>query len=81
MTAWEEYKKKRALELSNGAEVKPIDMFDKQNRTSDDIADKRMSICNDCDRLIPVTHQCKECGCFMKMKVKLKAATCPLGKW
>jgi hypothetical protein len=81
MTAWEEYKKKRALELQNGAQVKPIDMFDKQNRTSDDIADKRMSICNDCDRLIPITHQCKECGCFMKMKVKLKTATCPLGKW
>lgn len=24
---------------------------------------------------------CSHCGCFMKAKVKLRAASCPLGKW
>ena len=28
-----------------------------------------------------ITQQCKKCGCFMKIKTKLKNATCPLQKW
>lgn len=42
---------------------------------------KRWNICVDCDRLIRLTRQCKECGCFMKIKVRLRGAECPLGKW
>lgn len=41
----------------------------------------RYSICESCDRLTKTTKQCRECGCFMKLKVKLADATCPLGKW
>ena len=36
--------------------------------------------CRACDRLTPA-FTCKECGCFMKAKVKLSQAECPLGKW
>ena len=42
---------------------------------------ERWNICMSCDRLLKVTRQCKECGCFMKVKVRLKNSTCPLGKW
>jgi hypothetical protein len=42
---------------------------------------KRVSICSKCDRLFSPTFQCKECGCFMKIKAKLENARCPLGKW
>jgi len=28
-----------------------------------------------------LSKQCKKCGCFMAIKTKLQAATCPLGKW
>lgn len=45
------------------------------------IAQKRYNICKKCDKFLSVTAQCKECGCFMKMKVKLENAECPLGKW
>ncbi len=81
MTPWQEYKQKRMNELQNGAQVMPTDMLNKQNYTSDDIADSRMSICHECPSLIRITNQCRECGCFMKLKTKLAAATCPVGKW
>ena len=50
------------------------------------LADKETAIerakaCADCDRLFKPTFSCKECGCFMKVKVKLENASCPLGKW
>lgn len=44
-------------------------------------AHARLLICTDCDRLFEPTFTCKECGCFMKVKTKLKSAKCPLGKW
>ena len=42
---------------------------------------ERLAICYACDRWKPSTRQCKECGCFMDLKSKIKAADCPLGKW
>jgi hypothetical protein len=81
MTAWEDYKKKRTQNLQNGAQVRPTDILDKNNYTDNKTAEARMSICNSCPSLLSVTKQCKECGCFMKIKVKLEQAVCPLGKW
>ena len=46
-----------------------------------DIIDKRFSMCQDCEHFISATSQCKECGCFMKVKTKLATASCPVGKW
>jgi hypothetical protein len=74
MSAWQEYKKKLG-------ETRPWDAFDPTKYTDEDTARKRMDICEVCPRLLKTTHQCKECGCFMKMKTKLKNAECPLGKW
>jgi hypothetical protein len=42
---------------------------------------KRWNTCLDCDRLFRPTRQCKECGCFMKIKVRIRRMSCPLGKW
>lgn len=81
MTPWEEYKKKRATELLNGAPVRPTDMLNKANYIDDESSNARLEICEVCPSLLKLTHQCKECGCFMKLKVKLETATCPLGKW
>jgi len=46
-----------------------------------EVAQARYDVCKQCDRFIPITAQCKESGCFMKIKVKLENAVCPLGKW
>ena len=52
-----------------------------KEHSTDEEASARLEICGKCPSLLPITHQCKECGCFMKIKVKLAEATCPLGKW
>lgn len=49
----------------------------KSNKSPSD----RFNICLDCDRLFKPTYTCKECGCFMKIKVRVKTAECPLKKW
>ena len=42
---------------------------------------RRMALCHRCDEFIKITNQCKQCGCFMAAKTRLKYAECPLGKW
>jgi Family of unknown function (DUF6171) len=43
------------------------------------LSERRMEICNQC----PEYHHyiCRQCGCFMPIKVKFTANRCPLGKW
>ncbi len=43
------------------------------------VAKERWSICQGCPKLEGST--CKECGCYMKVKVKVLMANCPKGKW
>lgn len=75
MSAWVEYKKRVG-------ETRPWDLLNPNAEHSDEQeAQKRLNICKGCDRFLKLTSQCKECGCVMVGKVKLKAATCPLGKW
>lgn len=94
-TKWEEYveKNKVSIEPPNYSETKEMSSSDvRQVRpwdflnpnteyASDEVANKRFDACLGCDKLIKLTKQCKECGCFMNAKTKLAGATCPLGKW
>ena len=41
----------------------------------------RLEICLSCEKIIKITHQCKECMCFMDLKTRLEGVKCPLGKW
>lgn len=43
-------------------------------------AQERYNICKKCEYLLPTTN-CQKCGCFMKFKVKIKVASCPINKW
>lgn len=73
---WEQFKEKY------GDNVTPLDFFNPHvPRANEDLSNFRMDICVQCDRLITLTKQCRECGCFMNMKTKLLGAKCPLGKW
>lgn len=75
MNAWEEYKK-------NLGNSRPWDLINpKTEWVSDEVAEKRLSICANCPELIKLTFQCKKCGCFMKAKTKIQNASCPLLKW
>lgn len=71
---WELYKEK------NG--VTPLDLLNPKTIKADaSTAESRMAICLMCPEIVPVTHQCKQCGCFMKAKTRLESAKCPLSKW
>lgn len=75
LTAWQEYKKKLG-------ETRPWDVLNPNvERSSEEEAERRMSICVECPSLLKLTNQCKECGCVMSLKTKLEKATCPLGRW
>ena len=41
----------------------------------------RMKLCEGCDLYNHHTKRCKECGCYMLMKAKFNATSCPIGKW
>jgi hypothetical protein len=71
---WEEYKKKIG-------ESRPWHLLDAENYVEDSVQIQRYSVCLECPELISLTKQCKQCGCFMGGKTKLKNATCPLSKW
>lgn len=48
---------------------------------SESEAIRRSQICRACDRYISITSMCKECGCYMPFKTKLKNMSCPLNHW
>lgn len=81
MTPWQEWKAKNAERQASGV-VRPWDLLNSENLNFDEtVSAKRYEICEACPRFLKITKQCKECGCFMHLKVKLKEAVCPLEKW
>lgn len=78
---WLEYKKRKESEIKNKPAISPLDLLNKNNYTDIEISNSRLSMCEKCPELLSFTKQCKQCGCFMPLKVKLKAAKCPLNKW
>jgi hypothetical protein len=63
-------------------ETRPWDLVNPNTEWADeDKAKERFYVCKACPELIKLTTQCKKCGCFMKAKVKLEQAVCPIGKW
>jgi hypothetical protein len=75
LSPWEQYKK-------NLGATRPWDIVNPNvDRASTEVAEERFSICQACPELIKLTSQCKKCGCFMKAKTGLLAASCPIGKW
>jgi hypothetical protein len=44
-------------------------------------ANRRKSICDSCEFFSKGQQRCTKCGCYMAVKVYLKASSCPVGKW
>jgi hypothetical protein len=46
---------------------------------------RRVAICRECPAFLPagrvVGARCAECGCFLKLKARIRGAKCPVGKW
>lgn len=43
------------------------------------IARPRLEICKDCP--FNFVGMCQQCGCVIRIKVRVKEETCPIGKW
>ena len=50
-------------------------------RASKEEQKRRFEICKACDRFDKKQERCRECGCFMVVKVLLEVWHCPLKKW
>jgi hypothetical protein len=73
---------KEIIEANKNSSVSPLDILKPGTEWAEEsLSDQRFSICQGCPELIKLSKQCKKCGCFMAIKTKLQAATCPLGKW
>jgi hypothetical protein len=63
-------------------DVKPWNMLDRSSpKVSVQVAKERLGVCHTCPEFQQRMQRCSQCGCFMKMKVHLERAKCPLGKW
>ena len=61
--------------------ARPWQLLDPSNYVDENLEKERYDICLSCPELIALTKQCKQCGCVMPLKTKLRNAVCPLGKW
>ena len=52
-----------------------------QESKSKYMAARRMKTCMSCEHFFKPTKQCKKCGCFMWIKVRMENQSCPVGKW
>lgn len=43
--------------------------------------EKRLAICKGCEFYLKPTGQCLKCGCFMKIKTRIKSLPCPIDKY
>lgn len=56
-------------------------MQGKQVLANSAIAEKRITICNECPKFIQGQGRCSLCGCYLKAKAKIASEACPIGKW
>ena len=42
---------------------------------------EKYAFCLECDRFQRFIKRCKECGCFMPLKVNVPGLHCPIDKW
>lgn len=48
---------------------------------SEEKMNMRMQLCSECKCFDKSSSRCSLCGCFMKVKVRIEASKCPVGKW
>lgn len=74
LTPWEKYKQSLG-------DARPWHILSSELRVTEAISSSRLSVCMSCPEIIPITKQCKKCGCLMSLKTKISNSVCPIGKW
>lgn len=52
-----------------------VEGLDNELKASDDLYQKRLSKCKECDHLL--NGMCRVCGCFVEMRAAMKKNYCP----
>lgn len=47
----------------------------------DQIKQSRLIVCKSCEFFNESLYQCKQCGCFLKIKTSWATEKCPIDKW
>ena len=58
---------------------KYIDIISPSERANDLLYEKRLNICEECDKLLGST--CNVCGCYVQIRAAALSAICPKKKW
>ncbi len=56
-----------------------IDIIKAADRSSDELYNKRLEICRECEKLNAGT--CLSCGCYVEIRAAMKRSGCPNRKW
>lgn len=76
-TPWQLFKEKTA-----GDPARPWDFINpKTIYVKNEVSQKRLEICLQCEHFFKPSRQCKKCGCLMDLKTRLAHSECPIGKW
>ena len=49
--------------------------------TEAELSRERLKVCEDCPSFRKLSRQCALCNCFLDLKTKLVAASCPIERW
>lgn len=49
------------------------------NDPPESYAQTRIAICRECEHYTMMV--CRQCGCFMPAKTRIRSSRCPVGKW
>ena len=74
---WEQMKHFREFAKSVGQDITEGDAI----FVSEEKLKNRESICNDCSQFNRESKRCYLCGCYMEVKWKFKASSCPISMW
>ncbi|MCR4649860.1 MAG: DUF6171 family protein [Lachnospiraceae bacterium] len=56
-----------------------IDIIKAADRSSDELYNKRLEVCRECEKLNAGT--CLSCGCYVEIRAAMKRSGCPAKKW
>lgn len=59
--------------------LRGIDGIQEKDRAEDELAQTRLKICQDCEKLVRGT--CLACGCYVEIRSSIRKGKCPEKKW
>lgn len=59
--------------------LRGIDGISKEDRAEEELAQQRLAICKDCEKLVSGT--CLACGCYVEIRSSIRKGKCPEKKW